>query len=624
MKKLLTIIIPVYNKESYLTKCIESLINLQMEHSKIEAIFIDDCSTDNSVEIIDNYSKNYQFIKMIKLSNNTGSPSEPRNIGIKAAKGRYLTLLDADDWLDENGFPKFIEKVSSDDADFAIGQSVRHKNDAIVNQATFTSYKDVSNIKPEDIEHIFRSVGPPGKVFKREIILKNNIEFQNMKFGEDKLFFVELISKVNYVTMSTIPIYHVNRYDENISLVKETSVIEKGYLNQKITKMICEMDISLTLKKRALSRMVELDFFRRFFQTKTFIKSKNKEDFYRLFYEVENILEVHGFKLKDLIEIKIYKAMYEMYHQENNDKFVKFTKDIVYKNWRYYVDNGVMYKNLLNIYGVLHPIPIDCYPIYEGTQLIGDEMLEVVKVFKTQDTNITAVSIVEINNALNKHYIDFNYKGNKLYIKQSEFAKMNNVNINICIHYGEMGESLVYASYPSYNTEYRVKRQSFKLEFINRLSDKHKSKYITQITGPLVTLKKSHLYKDIEFMERLSSLDAGMKIVPKSIDYTLKGTPRLVLENGMVLTANKDFVKPLDTYNHYKYLTKAPNEINIKKICKLYDSRTFKSKPIRTLEIGEKIKIKKIIYTNNSTPRLVTEDNYYLTANKSYVEVIKE
>lgn len=624
MKKLLTIIIPVYNKESYLTKCIESLINLQMEHSKIEAIFIDDCSTDNSVEIIDNYSKNYQFIKMIKLSNNTGSPSEPRNIGIKAAKGRYLTLLDADDWLDENGFPKFIEKVSSDDADFAIGQSVRHKNDAIVNQATFTSYKDVSNIKPEDIEHIFRSVGPPGKVFKREIILKNNIEFQNMKFGEDKLFFVELISKVNYVTMSTIPIYHVNRYDENISLVKETSVIEKGYLNQKITKMICEMDISLTLKKRALSRMVELDFFRRFFQTKTFIKSKNKEDFYRLFYEVENILEVHGFKLKDLIEIKIYKAMYEMYHQENNDKFVKFTKDIVYKNWRYYVDNGVMYKNLLNIYGVLHPIPIDCYPIYEGTQLIGDEMLEVVKVFKTQDTNITAVSIVEINNALNKHYIDFNYKGNKLYIKQSEFAKMNNVNINMCIHYGEMGESLVYASYPSYNTEYRVKRQSFKLEFINRLSDKHKSKYITQITGPLVTLKKSHLYKDIEFMERLSSLDAGMKIVPKSIDYTLKGTPRLVLENGMVLTANKDFVKPLDTYNHYKYLTKAPNEINIKKICKLYDSRTFKSKPIRTLEIGEKIKIKKIIYTNNSTPRLVTEDNYYLTANKSYVEVIKE
>ncbi|TGT92618.1 glycosyltransferase family 2 protein, partial [bacterium M00.F.Ca.ET.163.01.1.1] len=92
------------------------------------------------------------------------------------------------------------------------------------------------------------AVGPPGKVFKRDIVINNQIQFEHMKFGEDKLFFIDLISKIQNITMSTIPAYHVNRYDENQSLVKETSVVDKAYLNVNITKRICNMDISESLK----------------------------------------------------------------------------------------------------------------------------------------------------------------------------------------------------------------------------------------------------------------------------------------------------------------------------------------------------------------------------------------
>lgn len=88
MGKLVSIIVSVYNKEPYLKKCIESLINLNIDHSKIEAIFVDDCSTDHSVEIIESYVEKFEFIKIIKLPNNTGSPSEPRNIGMKEASGK--------------------------------------------------------------------------------------------------------------------------------------------------------------------------------------------------------------------------------------------------------------------------------------------------------------------------------------------------------------------------------------------------------------------------------------------------------------------------------------------------------------------------------------------------------
>jgi len=622
MEKLVSIIVSVYNKEQYIQKCIESLINLKIDNNKIEAIFVDDCSIDNSVEIIESYANKYDFIQIIRLPKNTGSPSQPRNVGMKEAKGKYLTLLDADDWLDTVGFPEFIKKVDEDDAEFGLGQTYKHTNKNITYHANFTSYKDASGLKPEEIEKIFRAVGPPGKVFKRSIVLENQIEFEHMKFGEDKLFFIELISKIKNITMSTIPVYHVNRYDENISLVKETSVLDKAYLNQNITDRICKMDIPLALKELALSRMIEVDFFRRLLHTKTFLKSDNKQEFYSIFDEVEKNLEDYGFQIKDFLKNKVFIAMYELYHFENEDEFIKFTSDVVYGNWRFYIQNDVVYKTLEHNYTVMSPIAVDCYPIYEGTHLIDGEFFEIIKVLKPENINVKAVSLVEINNVLNTREVEFDYSNDRIYIKQKQFAEMEDLDVNISIEYGEMGKSLVYASYPSNNETYKMKRQSFKLEFINRLIEKDNNKYFTSVFTPMITLKKTKLYKDLEFKEIIQELQPGTKVVPIEIKYTLSGTPRLVLEDGSVLTANKNFVTTIDTKNHHKYITEIPNEVKVIKTCKLYDSRTFKNDPITTLKTGENIIIKNIIYTNNSTPRLVTKDGYYLTANKDFVEVI--
>lgn len=622
MEKLVSIIVSVYNKEQYIQKCIESLINLKIDHNKIEAIFVDDCSIDNSVEIIESYANKYDFIQIIRLPKNTGSPSQPRNVGMKEAKGKYLTLLDADDWLDTIGFPEFIKKVDEDDAEFGLGQTYKHTNKNITYHANFTSYKDASVLKPEEIEKIFRAVGPPGKVFKRSIVLENQIEFEHMKFGEDKLFFIELISKIKNITMSTIPVYHVNRYDENISLVKETSVLDKAYLNQNITDRICKMDIPLALKELALSRMIEVDFFRRLLHTKTFLKSDNKQEFYSIFDEVEKNLEDYGFQIKDFLKNKVFIAMYELYHFENKDEFIKFTSDVVYGNWRFYIQNDVVYKTLEHNYTVMSPIAVDCYPIYEGTHLIDGEFFEIIKVLKPENINVKAVSLVEINNVLNTREVEFDYSNDRIYIKQKQFAEMEDLDVNISIEYGEMGKSLVYASYPSNNETYKMKRQSFKLEFINRLIEKDNNKYFTSVFTPMITLKKTKLYKDLEFKEIIQELQPGTKVVPIEIKYTLSGTPRLVLEDGSILTANKNFVTTTDTKNHHKYITEIPNEVKVIKTCKLYDSRTFKNDPITTLKTGENIIIKNIIYTNNSTPRLVTKDGYYLTANKDFVEVI--
>ena len=125
----------------------------------------------------------------------------------------------------------------------------------------FTSYKDPSHLKSQDISKLFRAVGPSGKVFKRSLVMENHIEFEYMKYGEDKLFFFQLFSKVEKITMSTKPMYHVNRYDENKSLVQQTSMLDKASLNLAILDRTCRMDMPTQLKHMALSRMVEVDFY---------------------------------------------------------------------------------------------------------------------------------------------------------------------------------------------------------------------------------------------------------------------------------------------------------------------------------------------------------------------------
>ena len=80
-------------------------------------------------------------------------------------------------------------------------------------------------------------MGPWGKIFKRSTTIDHNIKFRNLKFAEDKLFYAELISKSKSASMTDEHVYHVNRYSDNISLVKETDDIEKPILILKYLKI---------------------------------------------------------------------------------------------------------------------------------------------------------------------------------------------------------------------------------------------------------------------------------------------------------------------------------------------------------------------------------------------------
>lgn len=107
MEPLISVIVPIYNVEKYLRKCIDSIINQTYEN--LEIICVDDGSTDNSGKICDEYAKQDVRIKVIHKLN--GGLSDARNVGVKSANGQYITFVDGDDWIDSDYYMNMSENM---------------------------------------------------------------------------------------------------------------------------------------------------------------------------------------------------------------------------------------------------------------------------------------------------------------------------------------------------------------------------------------------------------------------------------------------------------------------------------------------------------------------------------
>ena len=105
---LISVIIPVYNVEKYLSQCLDSVIN--QTYKNLEIICVDDSSTDNSLEILKEYAQKDTRIKIIKNEKNLGL-GLTRNEGVKVAKGEYIHFLDSDDWMNLNAYEKLFDTV---------------------------------------------------------------------------------------------------------------------------------------------------------------------------------------------------------------------------------------------------------------------------------------------------------------------------------------------------------------------------------------------------------------------------------------------------------------------------------------------------------------------------------
>lgn len=182
----LSVIIPVYNASGTIERCLNSI--LKQSYQNFELILVNDYSKDNSLEIVKNYSDNYGFIHVLDLPINKGV-SNARNMGIKKAKGKYVTFIDADDFVHADYFKSAME--NHENIDFLVtGLDVGNLNDFETHLPQPITAKDKLGIKDAYIMLSGNKQlmwGPYNKFYQKEIILQNGLFFENY-FGEDTIF----------------------------------------------------------------------------------------------------------------------------------------------------------------------------------------------------------------------------------------------------------------------------------------------------------------------------------------------------------------------------------------------------------------------------------------------------
>jgi glycosyltransferase involved in cell wall biosynthesis len=178
IKPLISVIIPVYNIEKYISKCLDSVLNQTLDRDKYEVIIIDDGSTDKSLEICKQKTKGFDNAKIIEHKKNKGL-GPARNTGIKEAKGEYLYFIDGDDYIDNNTLENLLELAQEYKADIVTSgfKRVDEKGHILFKKNDYTSLTDdkFENLKMFLASQVTHTAW--GKLIKRSLFLDNNIEY---------------------------------------------------------------------------------------------------------------------------------------------------------------------------------------------------------------------------------------------------------------------------------------------------------------------------------------------------------------------------------------------------------------------------------------------------------------
>lgn len=251
----ISIIIPMYNAEKYIARCLESVIN--QSFNNIEIIIVNDGSTDESLEICKKYGEVDE--RIIILNKRNSGVSVARNEGMNVATGEYVMFVDADDWIDESMCQDLYKRISECQADICFCNNIKEYG----NKSEYIDFgisKDVISL--DEIKEVILSLieekdkkiahrretfrGPCAKLYKRSIIIDKNITFnKELAIGEDLVFNLEYLKYCKKIVVERKFLYHyrvnlqsaTKRYRENAwDTYRKLLVILEEYLKSNFSK----------------------------------------------------------------------------------------------------------------------------------------------------------------------------------------------------------------------------------------------------------------------------------------------------------------------------------------------------------------------------------------------------
>ncbi len=189
-----SIIVPTYNAEKYINRCLDSLINQTLK--EIEIIVVNDGSQDNTLEKIKKYTD--KRIKLLNLKENKGI-GHARNEGIKKALGQYIGFVDSDDYVDKNMFEKIYEKASKEKLDILVCDYYKQiENTKQITKEIIPNFKNTT-LKDNPNLLLDINLAPWNKIYNRELIVNNKINFDEKLKYEDVPFVVKTLDKAKKI-----------------------------------------------------------------------------------------------------------------------------------------------------------------------------------------------------------------------------------------------------------------------------------------------------------------------------------------------------------------------------------------------------------------------------------------
>lgn len=210
----ISVIVPIYNAEKFISKCIDSIVN--QSYKDIEILLINDGSNDTSLEIIKKYKEIDNRIRIIDKENS--GVSDTRNLGVKEARGEFIQFIDSDDFVEKDMLCNTLFEIEEEEADLIISGLFLdiQKNNNI--STSIQSFSDKICVGKEDIgigvlERLNGTYinSPINKLYKTKIIKENNIVMdRNIDLGEDLLFNLQYFKHCNKIIFKEKSYYHYN------------------------------------------------------------------------------------------------------------------------------------------------------------------------------------------------------------------------------------------------------------------------------------------------------------------------------------------------------------------------------------------------------------------------------
>lgn len=232
MQDIISVVIPVYNVEKYIKRCVDSVIN--QTHSALEIILVDDGSPDDSPQICDDYAKEDSRIKAIHKTN--GGLSSARNAGMEIMTGKYLFFLDSDDWLEPDGLERLYKVAEQHQVDFVRYRAIRTgwpgaeenipccvEEIRELSEGLYDRKRIIEEIYPRLLATskltMGAVVGACGSLYRSAFINSYHLRFyEDVKFSEDLIFSANVVKAANsFYFLDSPGTYHYFYNPDSIS-----------------------------------------------------------------------------------------------------------------------------------------------------------------------------------------------------------------------------------------------------------------------------------------------------------------------------------------------------------------------------------------------------------------------